>query len=373
MKLDQNIHPNLVSYNVMMDCWCNLAHCQAEAAPRALSILRHLQQQQDQQQQQQQQHPGRDKIRPNAISYTTCIIWAFAAAKKPQQAEKLFREMEEQASIRDDPSLQPNLYTYCALISAWGKTGRPTSAQAVFDALVSRSQTDESLRPNTAIYSALLSAWATAGDVVQSVSILQSMCDDYEEGKHNSAKPNERCFSAVINALSRSKHADAAPQAEACLVKMEEMAENGLVHVRPNVYTFQSVISAWASSDLPVAAEQAEANLQRLKELYHSHGDIQCRPNVIAYTNTLRAWLRASGGGYVSARRSEALLDEMLRSKIPQVQPIRITYGTVLRTIAESRLSDKYSRAQRIAQIMKDRGMELDPLAKEQLRKAHST
>jgi len=63
---------------------------------------------------------------------------------------------------------------------------------------------------------------------------------------------------------------------------------------------------------------------------------------------------------------------EMLQSKLPDLQPNRITYGTILRTIAESRLPDKASRAERIVQIMKKNGVALDGFARDQVQKANS-
>ena len=380
MKLEQNIDPDVVTYNALMECWRSVAARRPESADRALSILRHMQQQQHQGE--EQTWRTKSTVKPNSISYTTCI-WAFAAAKQPEKAEQVFRELEEAAM--NDSTIQPNLISYCALISAWAKVENPRKAQAIFDVLVSRSSAaagkdqNTSFRPNTAVYSALLHAWATAGEVERSVAILQQMCDDYAAGKNDSAMPDERCFSAVIGALSRSKHPDAAPQAEDCLSKMQEMADGGLDHVRPNIYTYQGVISAWANSDLPIAAERAEELLERLKQLYYEEGDARCRPNVIAYTNTLRAWSRVSrqnnrDGGYANAQlavqRSEALLTEMLQSELPDLQPNHITYGTILRTIADSRLPDKGFRAQRIVCIMEENGAALDTFAREQVRRA---
>jgi len=383
MKLEQNIDPDVVTYNAMMECWRSVAANNPKAADRAWSILRTIQKQ-PQHSPYKQTWRSKIRVHPNSISYTTCI-WAFAAAKQPEKAEQAFRELEE--ASREDSSVKPNIISYCALISAWARVGRPQEAQAIFDALVYRSSVesgkdqDESLRPNTAVYSSLLHAWATAGEVGHAVAILQRMCEDYATGKNGAVVPDERCFSAVIGALSRSKHPDAAPQAEDCLETMQKMADNGLDNVRPNIHTYQGAISAWANSDLPIAAERAEVLLSQLKQLYHEQGYVQCRPNVIAYTNTLRAWSRVSCqnnryGGYhnskLAVERSEALLMEMLQSKLPDLQPNRITYGTILRTIAESRLPDKASRAERIVQIMKKNGVALDGFARDQVQKANS-
>ena len=388
MKLEHNIDPDVVTCNALMECWKSVAaRGQPEAADRALSILRHMQ---------EHHHQGNEKqswrskstLTPNSISYTTCI-WAFAAAKQPEKAEQLFRELEE-ASLKDS-AIEPNLISYCALISAWAKVRKPWKAQAIFDALVSRSSPHAkgskrhqdkplSLRPNTAVYSALLHAWATAGEVERSVAILQQMCNEYAANENDSAMPDERCFSAVIGALSKSKLPDAAPQAEDCLSKMQEMADNGLTQVRPNTYTYVGVISCWSNSELPIAAERAEELLERLKHLYYVEGDTCCRPNVVAYTNTLRAWSRIarqnkSNGGYTSAHlaveRSERLLMEMLQSDLPDLKPNHITYGTILRTIADSRLPDKGERADRIVRLMEEHEVPLDTFSREQLRRAN--
>ena len=90
------------------------------------------------------------------FSYSA-LISACGRSGRWQQAEQLFWEL--QAKAKKDPAARPNTVTYSALSSAYEKGGQLERALQAF-----RQQLEDGVEPDLITYSSLISACERAGE-----------------------------------------------------------------------------------------------------------------------------------------------------------------------------------------------------------------
>ncbi|CAI7746061.1 unnamed protein product [Closterium sp. NIES-53] len=96
--------------------------------------------------------------------------------------------------------MRPDVVTYTALMSAYGRAGRAEEAQAVFrDMVMCR------IRPTGISYTALIDAYGRAGDVDNAEFLFKEM-------KRNRNLPSEATFNALLAAHSRAGSMERAEQ-----------------------------------------------------------------------------------------------------------------------------------------------------------------
>jgi len=81
----------------------------------------------------------------------TSLLQLASKSRQPEKAVEIFEAMQSIAGI------EPNTFSYSALISALGRVGNWQQAEHYFNQLVERSNTDPELRPNTVTYAAMIS------------------------------------------------------------------------------------------------------------------------------------------------------------------------------------------------------------------------
>lgn len=124
-------------------------------------------------------------------------------------------------------------------------------------------------------------------------SILLRMQDLASRGSMHVA-PNVICFSTVLNAWSKSKDPDSANRAIAVFHRMEEAYENGQENARPNSYCYNATMNAIAKSCL---ADKAEVSYQLLQRMVGAHKKDQgaAIPSVTSYSTVLNACAYTEG------------------------------------------------------------------------------
>jgi hypothetical protein len=144
------------------------------------------------------------------------------------------------------------------------------------------------------------------------------------------AKPNQRTYTTVINALSKSGIPGA-------FEKIEKILDNMCASEDPNdwptAHTFTSVISAWANSAEEDKASKALRTLRRMQRMHASGKYLDLKPNVYVYNSVLNA-CASSAGGHPETVESAfkvacGLFDELCKSE--EFQPSDVTYSLFLR------------------------------------------
>jgi pentatricopeptide repeat protein len=268
-----------------------------DAAERADAILKKMEDQYD---------SGNKSMKPNAHSYTT-VVSAFARHGQVDMAEATVSRLKERyEQYNHDPVLLPNNFTYCALIDALAKRGKPESARRAEEILqemcdLSQSTGNPSLRPNVVTFGAALHALAKSGEPdapLRAEALLDRMQD-------MGVNPNVAIFSSVIDCWAKSKHEDSAERAEELLGRMEDS------DVKPNLITFNTVMDCYAESGRVDALGRVEAVFERLQDLYRK-GDESLKPDIVSYSTLAKAISRS--GLYDAPERIKAVVEEVTKA-----------------------------------------------------------
>lgn len=146
--------------------------------------------------------------------------------------------------IEEDEELDlTKLFTIC--IRAWARSGHPDSgarAESILDLIRQLSQDDSSLnlRTDTIIYTVVMNVYAKEGNIQGAFSIFHQMLEDYETG-NETAKPDNFTFATLMKALTNSGSSDAGDRATALL---DEMAK---VDLKPDTVIYNAIMKGYAT------------------------------------------------------------------------------------------------------------------------------
>ncbi|PSC68549.1 Pentatricopeptide repeat-containing mitochondrial [Micractinium conductrix] len=126
---------------------------------------------------------------PRAAAFTSLIQMA-AKAKQPQKAIEIFEAMSA-------VGMQPNTFSYSALISALARAGRWQEAERYFSDLRALAERQPEMRPNTVTYAALISAYEKGGELERALSAFRQQL---AEG----VPPDLITYSSLVTACERA-------------------------------------------------------------------------------------------------------------------------------------------------------------------------
>jgi len=332
------------------------------------------------------QHP-----QPNIISFGTVLNALASKASRypeaPDRAEALFRKLFElhQAGWED---CRPDAAAFSSLMQAWGKSRQPGAAEKAESILrkmqeLSQQQeeaggaADSEMAPDTICWNSAIQAWGIAGNGERAEALFREMLANYIRDKDDRHKPNIITFTAVLSAWAKTRfNRQAAKRAESLLEQMEKLHVSGALDVKPNYVSYSIVLDCLAYAKKKSATERAEALLNKMKE----STDRDLQPNVVSYNAVIKAW---SFVKYDPRAVSKviALLDELIEKSSSQenhhnnhrMTPNANTFGSVLKTIADSRHTDKGSRADAIVTLMEHHNIVLNDWGKNQLKRCYES
>jgi len=292
-------------------------------------------------------------VQPDVRSYTKTInaIARSGTRHAGDQAEAVLRRLEEtyqrhlRANNGDDAALalQPNSYTYTAVVQAHANSGAPGSAeraearteQMVLD-LQQQQQRGDSFQvvtqpqqqptttttPTAKAFNAVIHAYGKAGRAEAAERVFERMEELYRTGRFPDAKPNVVHYNALIsawaNCCDRVEGSSSAAKAQQVLERMESRstADNKNV-VKPTVVSFNAVIDAYAKAG---QAERAEELLRRMM----TEPDLPS-PNTRSFNSVLNAWAKSRHNDDESAtttavQHAEELLDLMMKKNDSEQQ-----------------------------------------------------
>ena len=195
-------------------------------------------------------------IHPNTLTYSV-VIDLYAKLGFAQKSLKLLDRMEQMCND-GHTNVCPNEITYNTCLNAYAKSNEPNAPQ-IAETILSRMEMlckkgDENMRPSLISYSTVMNAYARRGYPHHVEYILNAMIERYTKGETRE-RPDIVMFNTAIAAWSKSKNADAPLRAEKLLKTV--MDDD---YLKPNTVTFNSVIMVWARHDIggPVAIDRAE-------------------------------------------------------------------------------------------------------------------
>ena len=321
--------PNLVSYNILIDCWSKLA---ASTSPIGSRLNHHRKQ------------SSKQRIQEYGLP-------------PEQRAEDILRYLQNHS----DPKLQPNNRSYNMVIAAYARVGNVDKAEAVLQEMLTEYQAGGiNVKPDVRSFTSLLSSYSHLAQNIASRerSVLIS-------------NPSQRMQTVI----------DIAERAETVLRHMQQLHKSGRFDVKPNVQSYSSVIGCWAQASSPLkkgaikrqvlndnrdeerrpdteyfAAERAEALLREMQQ----QDDPSVSPDERTYANVMNAWARAGKPGRASALLEELLMtpsDDMegtLAALRPntKVKPNAHMFTTVLSAWAKCATPNAADRAQGVLSRM---------------------
>ena len=311
---------------------------------------------------------------PDVISFST-LLKAFTKSSDPnapERAEALLNKLHELDQSGWE-NCKPDVMVFAGVIQCWGKSKKlhaPEKAESFLRRMQEFSQAGNvDMEPDTVCWNSTINAWAHAGNGDRAEALLKEMLANYIKRKRPTAAPNVITFSAVLSAWRKTRFSAEAPErAELLLQRMEQLYQSGDLDVKPNVVTYSIVLDCLAYAKRKSAAEKAESILHQM--IQSNDNDVE--PNIVSYNACLKAWSFVRDPEAVP--RVTTLLKELLEKaeRNPKLTPNAHTFGSVLKTVADSHLPDKAKRAEAVVNLMKKFGIEMTDWSKMQLQKCKS-
>jgi pentatricopeptide repeat protein len=265
-------------------------------------------------------HPNQQSSRFNTVT-AHVIIKAYGKARQGHKATQLVKEMLQSQS----PESRPTITTFNTLLNALAESETTaTVALETFQFLDQDPQCkqDLQLEPNLFTFAALLKCLSRSVDPNagnQAEQVLHNMLSRWKQSQDKSIKPNEVCYSLAIQAcLSCGDHA----RAEAILRRLERWKSE---HLGPRTYT--TILKYHYSSIVPDAPNKAEQILDRMREMFKTYPKVY--PNPYCYNLVLATWSRHKDVE-LAADSMWKLFLEMQEEKEYSAAPDMVTYTTLI-------------------------------------------
>ena len=290
------------------------------------------------------------KIQPDTTSFNAlieayvneCTRNGRAAANMAEQAEAVIGRMEEMYKSGENDNVRPDVVSFTAVINAYATASsrRKKCASQALDTLEKMERMyydggDKRVEPNRRTYTAVINALSRAGKPERADEILRKML----VSRKKALQPDTMCYTSVIDGYARKGGEESAFRAEELLREMEDTynSEGGSFITKPNFRTYRAVITALGKSTQPRAAEKCEQILNEM-ESFASHGMKDLAPNTIVYNAVIDAYARSQTES--KAYRAELLLEKMLDSGNPMIEPDAVTFNSVIKASALSSSGD---------------------------------
>ncbi|OAY82624.1 Pentatricopeptide repeat-containing protein, mitochondrial [Ananas comosus] len=201
--------PDVYTYTILIDSFCKVG-----LIPQARIWFEEME---------------RGGCNPNVVTYTA-LIHAYLKAKQISEANDLFARMVGDGCL-------PNVVTYTALIDGLCKAGEFQKACNIYSKMIGVIQTADndrhfeddnfdSLEPNVFTYGALVDGLCKAHKVVEARDLLDTMSS-------KGCEPNHVVYDALIDGFCKAGRLDDAQEV------FVRMTQRGYM---PNVYTYSSLI-----------------------------------------------------------------------------------------------------------------------------------
>ena len=361
---------------------------------------------------------------PNAISYNH-VLHAYAQSnggtKAADKCEQILDRMLHRCRLHNEnndgqkftPAPEPLVTTFNTAMNAWSKShglNAGMKAEHIFRKMerwthdcnngrgdIHNPSVYQGVQPNTRSLAIVLDAWANSkhddsfdrilATFYHAVDKLNVDPDDEENNGMNTSRTpvvplNTVVFNSVLHGLANSSRGrEAAEKAQEVFTIMEELKENGTLHMqmyshrsdsleevntetRPNTRTWSLLLKCWANAVKSTdkdggesAASQAESILHQMEELYNNGENI--KPNAVTYTSCINAWSKCSSE--TGARHALSILERMEEmykaTKDEELKPNAIHYNSCLSALCQGHSKETLEQAMQLLAKMQTIGM----------------
>jgi hypothetical protein len=101
----------------------------------------------------------------------------------------------------------------------------------------------------------------------------------------------------------------------------QQYLDKGDVSVKPDVITYSTCINAHANSKSINAGPQSDALLKRMTNLYLL-GDDSVKPNAIAYTAAIKAWMASSAAAAAAATAEDSKEEDVAMAAAKRAEEV---------------------------------------------------
>lgn len=391
-----NPQPDVISFSIVIKAWSKSND--PRAAERAEALIQKVE---------RLYQSGIDECKPNVVLYSSAIqCWAKAAKRRPKKsklvgqaksssyqqqyegreaakkAESYLRKLQQlEASSDGGSDMGPDTICWNLVLNAWAQAGDGKHAEELYEEMLTnylQSKKDNEINNNDDNNSTYNDDGAYE-DENDYIMLHQKEANDdgtsSSSTTSNHPAPNAITYTAVLSALAKSRnYPQASERAERLIKHMDQLHESGILptnnNVKPNVATYSAVIDCLAYSKRKANALRAE---QILRQMIASD-DPYVQPNIVTYNSVIKAWSFIRNDPD-SVKHVFQLLDEIVeKSQIDtndtatatasgtstSIRPTIMTFGSILKTIADSNISDKASKAQYVLSIMEQYGFYYD-------------
>ncbi|OMO54124.1 hypothetical protein CCACVL1_28035 [Corchorus capsularis] len=306
------------------------------------------------------------KCKPTASTYNTIILMLMQEGHH-EKVQELYTEMCNEGNCL------PDTVTYSALISTFGKLGRPGSAIRLFEEMK-----ESGLQPTPKIYTTLIEIYFKLGKTEEALGVVQEMkgmgCRltvyTYTElikglGKAGRVEDAYAAYCSLINSLGKAKRYEAASElfqelkencghssARVYAVMIKHFGKCGRLNeavdlfnemkklgCSPDVYAYNALMSGMVRAGM---IDEAHSLLRTMEE----NG---CAPDLNSHNIILNGLARTGG-----PNRAMEMFTRMKNSKI---KPDAVSYNTVLGCLSRACMLEE---AAKLMREMKAEGFEYD-------------
>jgi len=221
---------------------------------------------------------------------------------------------------------------------------------------------DEDLVPEALTFGAIINAYANSKEIGASDKAAQLLlhCESLSQFGFELARPNTFLYNACLNAFAKDPSRNGADKAEAMLRAME--LDLGDYKIQPDCVSYSTVINAIAMTNALDSGTRADIIMRRMIGKFLS-GDPKCRPNVVAFTATIKAHSAAINATLslddsvdsgrdesiaLSARRCEDLLQSLCQLYVQNpghsLKPTAVTFDLVQTALTQAKDFDGAER-----------------------------
>lgn len=324
-QMKQHCRPTVVSYTI-----CMMAN--QDSPPDAERLLFELLE--------RQQTVDSSLVITSSIT-TDAVLQAWAQQGTWEAAERarlILERLEQWQASSSQNAIEANSHTYSIVMNAYSKLGAVEQVEAM---LAKRIEDDERLgesKVDTVMYNVAIKAWAVSQDSragSRATALLQELQQE------RSLQPDIITYNSVLSAWSKSSgHVNAAPQAERILQEMIIKTKANSTAPRPNTVSYNTVLHAWSKSTKTIAVQRASAILEYMIRSQDP------KPDIYSFTSVLNVLAKSKQPD--KAFQARKLLDTLLKlsEQRQDLEPSNIAFNTVLNACAFSATFDEDTRRQ---------------------------
>ena len=257
------------------------------------------------------------------------VMNAYSKCAKPERAQKVLQKMMDLAkSEKCFSHLEPDVFSFTILATAWAKSRHPGAAEKAERLLYHMEQ--KAMNVTTLTYNVVLNAIAVSHDPTKAsraAKIVQRMQRLVATGNQH-CRPDLYTYQSWIHACSRTR--GGVPQTMEIFRYLDKEAAAGNTALRPNAYCFAAAIHAWAYSSELHKAKKAYELLQDMKHRHEIMGQKCCKPNVVVFTSVINACVKPATfqDKEIAFEIAQLTFEELVHS--PYGQPNFLTYAAFL-------------------------------------------